>query len=98
LREKVPNAALEMSQSFIVAALTYLSDNEDALHRFLAESGLAAEELRQLSESEELLAGLVDYFLANEALLMAFCEQHDISTEDVWRVRRALNKDADAWL
>lgn len=98
MREKVPNAAQEMSQSFTIAALTYLSDNEDALHRFLAESGLAADELRQLSESEELLAGLVDYFLSNETILMALCEQHDISTEDVWRVRRALNKDADAWL
>ena len=98
MREKVPDRNKEFSQSFTVAALSYLSDNEDALHRFLGESGLAASELRQLSESEDLLAGLVDYFLANEPLLVALCDEMNVAPEDVWRLRHTLNKDAGTWL
>jgi hypothetical protein len=56
-------------------ALTFLAADRDRLERFLALSGLDLEHLRARAAEPELLIGILEYLLANEALLLDFCAE-----------------------
>jgi hypothetical protein len=71
-------------------ALAYLATDGDGLVRFLALSGLELEDLRARAGSPELLAGVVDFLLSDEALCAAFLAAEDIDAPTLHAARRGL--------
>jgi Protein of unknown function (DUF3572) len=65
------------------ALLQWLAGEPDMLSRFLALSGLQVNQLRSAINDPGFLAGLIDFVMAHEPTLMAFCEACDWKPEAV---------------
>jgi Protein of unknown function (DUF3572) len=71
-------------------ALTWLAGDQEALLRFLAGSGLERNDLRRRASEPELLAAILDFLLADDALLTAFSAEQRIKPASVHEARRQL--------
>lgn len=65
------------------ALLQWLATEPEMLSRFLALSGLQVNQLRSAIEDPGFLAGLIDFVVAHEPTLMAFCAAADWKPEAV---------------
>lgn len=70
--------------------LTWLAGDAEALGRFLAGSGLGPDELRERAADPELLAAVLEFLLADDALLTAFCTDEGIKPARMHEARRLL--------
>jgi hypothetical protein len=75
-------------------ALTWVVAEPDALARFLAGSGVSGVDLREAAGSPDLTVALLDFLLANETLLLAFCEASGSDVASLHRARRLLQPEA----
>lgn len=80
----------EQAEILALKALTYLAGLDEMMDRFSALSGMAAGDILERAGEPEMLAGIMDFFLTDEALLTEFCEEHEIDPEDLARARMAL--------
>jgi Protein of unknown function (DUF3572) len=80
----------ETSQIIALKALGYLAANEDLLEPFLGATGLAVGDLRAGATNSAFLAGILDYFMQNEALLLAFAASEELAPETIVRARQRL--------
>lgn len=71
-------------------ALGHIAADEDLLGDFMALSGLSPEELRARAAEPEMLGGILDFMLADETRLLAFCEAEELRPELPARARLAL--------
>jgi len=71
-------------------ALAYLAGEAGAMARFLTISGLEPQELRARAGEPEMLAAVVDFLLADEPVLLGFCEAESESPASLHAARRAL--------
>jgi len=71
-------------------ALGHIAGDEELLRRFCRESGMDAAGLGAVAEEPAFLGGVLDFMLADEARLLAFCNAHDIPPDEPARARRAL--------
>jgi hypothetical protein len=78
------------AETLALNTLAFLARDADALLRFLTLSGLEIEDLRERAGEPELLAALLDFVLADEALLTAFAADEKINPQAVRAARRAL--------
>lgn len=83
-------ARFEAAEAIAVQALAYLGSDPDRLARFLALSGLDVADLRAAAAQPGFLAGVLDHFLADEALLTAFADEMGIAPVDVGRAHADL--------
>ncbi len=87
----------DSAQAIALQALAHIVSEEDWRQRFLALSGLSAEELRQAAQEPELLAGVLDFVLADEPLLTDFCDAASIPPEQPAQARTYLPGAAPPW-
>lgn len=80
----------ETAQELAVRAFVFLALDVDRARRFAAESGLSPENLRAAAETPEFLQGVLDYFLRDESLLLAFSANCGVDPADVPRARDSL--------
>ncbi len=80
----------EAAQELAVRAFIFLAANADRARRFAAASGLGPENLRTAAETPDFLAGVLDYFAADESLLLTFATNCSIDPADVQRARATL--------
>lgn len=73
-----------------IQALAHIAGDEDLLGDFLSLSGLSVDELRDRAGEPETLGGILDFMLADEARLLAFCEAVELRPELPARARMAL--------
>lgn len=78
------------AETIALKALGFLAADPHAIERFLRAGGLAAGDLRARAGDAELLAAVVDYLLADDATLAAFCEAESLEPREVHLARRAL--------
>ncbi len=71
-------------------ALEYIVGEDALLRRFMNESGLDADAIRSSVSDPAFLAGVMDFLLNDEALLLVFCEAVAVDPSDPIRARRAL--------
>ena len=71
-------------------ALTYLAGLDEMMDRFAALSGMGTGDILERAQDPEMLAGVLDFFLFDEALLTEFCEAHEIDPEEPAQARMAL--------
>ena len=78
------------AQTIALKALGYLAADENLLEGFLGATGLVAGDLRAGATDSAFLAGVMDYFLQNEALLVAFAASEELAPETIVRARQRL--------
>lgn len=83
---------MKQKQSEILAlqALTYIAGDEKILNWLMMETGVSPADLGHAEDPNEVLAGVLDFLLAHEEILMAFCENQNIDPTDPGRARRFL--------
>jgi hypothetical protein len=73
-----------------IAALTFIAQAPERLGRFLALSGIGPESLREAAREPDFLLGVLDYVVADEALLVELAGYSAIDPADVARARNVL--------
>lgn len=71
--------------------LGYLAENPENLAEFMGIAGYDPQSLRAAVGSKDFGRGLIDYFAANESLLLALCANRSIKPEAFMRVWHRLN-------
>lgn len=62
----------EGAEQVAVSALQFLAGDPEALGRFLAVTGIGPHDLRAAAAEPGFLAGVIEFFMADESLLLAF--------------------------
>jgi Protein of unknown function (DUF3572) len=70
--------------------LVFLAEDEQRVNRFMSLSGLSPGDLRAGANQPEFLAGVLDYLLSDEKLLLAFIGSHGLEPEIPGLARRLL--------
>lgn len=81
----------EYAEILALEALAWLAGEPDAIDRFLKLSGLDVAELRAAAGTRGMAAAVLDFLLADEKLLLRFCEAGDgLPPGRILAARRAL--------
>lgn len=64
----------EIAETTALNALGFLADSPEALGTFMAQSGVDLTTLRARAAERDFLVAVLDFLLANEELLVDFCE------------------------
>ena len=83
----------ERAEILGLEALSWLAAEPDALDKFLAGSGVSGVELRDAAGSPELSVAILDFLLANESFLLAFCDAAGVPAASLHRARHMLQPD-----
>jgi hypothetical protein len=81
-----PDAAAEVAR----CALLWIFSREGATRRFVAETGLAPQDVAAVAADPEALGGVLDFLLGDEGMLAAFCAQTGLDPGQPARARGAL--------
>ncbi|MBI1384413.1 MAG: DUF3572 family protein [Rhizobiales bacterium] len=76
-----------------LAAIAFLAGDDRHLAGFLSATGLAPGELRQAASEPGFKAGVLEYLLTDESLLLAFAGSHQFAPERVAIAWRLLTDD-----
>lgn len=80
----------ERAETLALKGLAHIAADEGALSAFLNLSGLGAEDLRARAGDRELLAAVMDFLLADDSRLIAFCDAEGLTPAKAHAVRRSL--------
>lgn len=81
----------EFAEALAIQALGHLVQDKEVLERFLSVTGLAPEKIREAAASPGFLAGVLDYMMQNEALLLTFSVNNNIDAEAIMAAHRQLS-------
>ena len=87
--------SVDEAEGLAISALSYLAGNPDALGRFLSLSGIGPADLRMAAREPGFLAGVLEFFLADESLLLSFVEEAQIRPTMIAAARHALVGDSE---
>ena len=73
------------AETLALKALGYLASDGDALLRFLTLSGLELADLRAHADNPEILAGIMEFLLADENLCAGFLRSENIDAQELHR-------------
>jgi chromosome segregation ATPase len=85
----------EDAEALALAALNFLSSDEDRIARFLSLSGLDPGTLRKAASETGFLPAIIDYLAGDEALVLAFAEEAGMAPERIGEARRLLAPQSD---
>ncbi|MCI5075811.1 DUF3572 domain-containing protein [Oricola sp.] len=86
-------------EAVAAAALSWIAGDERMLDRFLALTGIEAGQIRQAAAEPGFLAGVLDFLLAHEPSLMAFCNETETDPDTVQQAREVLlGNPGNEWL
>ena len=80
----------DRAETIALQALAFLAADDEALGGFLHFTGLEMGGLRAAAANPEILAGILDYLLQDETMLLAFCEAAEIRPDEPIRARAYL--------
>lgn len=75
-----------------IAALSYFATEPKTMDRFFALTGLDPSTLRDAARTPGFVAGLLDFVLADEKVLLAVAEAQETTPEAIMRARAALDR------
>jgi hypothetical protein len=82
--------ARESAETLALRALGWLVTQEELLPGFLAATGSAPADLPARATEPEFLAAVMDFLLAEDALVMAFCDAAGLPYEAPMQARAGL--------
>jgi hypothetical protein len=92
--EKRKQPSPEAAEALAVQGLTYLASDPPRLRRFLAASGLDADQIRSAATDPGFLLGVIEHILADESLLRAFAAETGVDPAAVANARTVLGGPA----
>jgi hypothetical protein len=81
---------LEKAEILALEGLGWLAGDQAGIQRFLDQSGINAAALRAAAGNREMSIAVLDFLLANEDLLLGFCESASISPKELHLARHRL--------
>jgi hypothetical protein len=88
----------ESAQTLALQALGWLAADDDRFGSFLAAGGMDAASIRAQAADPMLHAAVMDFLLADENMLLQFCEDCGVKPEVPMQARAALpGGDAPFW-
>jgi hypothetical protein len=81
----------EAAETLALQALAWLAGSSDDLMRFVESSGVGADELRERASEPDVLRAVLDFLLAEDERLLAFCSAEEIEPREVHVARHALD-------
>ncbi|WP_420962327.1 DUF3572 domain-containing protein [Brucella sp. IR073] len=87
----------DAAQAIAIQALAFLAQDDELLPRFLALSGIRAEDIRAAAREPGFLAGVLQFYLGHEPTLLRFCEASGNQPADLQRALHALPGGDEAW-
>jgi hypothetical protein len=66
---------LDDAHSLAINSLVFLSQDSELLSRFLALTGITADQIRAAAQEPGFLAGVLQFYLAHEPTLMRYCTE-----------------------
>lgn len=85
--------SFETAQEIAVEALLQLTRDPEQVGRFLAVSGIGPESIREAAEEPGFLAGVLEFYMMDEAMLLAYCENAGLRPTMIAAARFALAGD-----
>jgi hypothetical protein len=80
----------EQAATLALKALQFLLNDQDRAGAFLAQTGLSPGDLRRNAADPAFLAGVMDYLLTQEELVVSFAADENLDPGRVMAIRRAL--------
>lgn len=80
----------EQAEITALKALTYLAGDEKRLEWMILETGIDPRHLATSADTAEILAGILDFLLHHEDILIDFCDHENIDALTPARARKAL--------
>ncbi|MBA3813003.1 MAG: DUF3572 domain-containing protein [Alphaproteobacteria bacterium] len=80
----------EQAETIALQAVAFLVKDEELLTHFLTSSGLTLQDLKDRFRDPEILGGILDSLLADDPVLLSFCNTTSLSPETLVRARREL--------
>ena len=80
----------EAAEMMAIRALGWIAADDELAGAFLGASGAAADDLRERAADPEFLGFVLDFLLADEAALLAFCEAPGTAPDAPMRARAHL--------
>lgn len=89
----------ETATNIAIDGLQHLAGDTELLSRFVALTGMSPTDMRNASASPEFLSAILDFFLSDEATLLAFAASHNTAPENIQKARFTLNPpgEMEAW-
>lgn len=75
LGPKPPRLSEDQAETIALQALSFLLADGKQISRFLALTGTSPQDLRDAASTRGVQAATLEYFLSDEGLLLAFCQQ-----------------------
>lgn len=86
------NMSYDEAELLAIEGLQFIAGNGEELSRFLALSGLSPVDLRDAADSPAFLSGVLDYFMGDETVLMAFAAAKGRDPSDIGIARMVLSR------
>ena len=81
----------DQASDIAISGLQFIAGDVEELSRFVALTGIAPDEFRVLASTPEFMAAILDFFLGNEATLLAFSAQANIAPQAIRTARYTLS-------
>jgi hypothetical protein len=85
------------AEKLAIDALMFIAAEPGLLSQFAAATGHTPATMRAEIASAEFLAGVLDFLMGDESLLLVFASHQGISPPDIMAARQALAPDDAAW-
>jgi len=83
---------MEAAEEAAVEALSFVAGDPVIFNRFLRLTGLELENLRAAAGEPAFLAGVLDFVLSDERLVVAFADQSALAPDAIADARRRLGR------
>lgn len=71
-------------------AVAFIAQRDNVLQQLIVQTGMAPSTLRERTNDPEFLAGVVDFLLSNEQLLLEFCKFEKLAPARLLRILQKL--------
>jgi len=85
---------LENAQEIATDVLLHLTKDQEQIGRFLAASGIGPESIRDAATEPGFLTGILEFYMADEALLLTYCENSGTRPTMIAAARYVLSGEA----
>lgn len=84
--------SLDEAETIALNALGFLADSPNRLELLMQQSGLDPAAIRERATDREFLVAVLDFLMANEALLVDFCQTTQTEPQAVQMANHVLNR------
>lgn len=85
------------AEKLAIDALSFIAAEPGLLAQFAAVTGHTPATMRAEIASPEFLAGILDFLMSDESLLLVFASHQGIAPPEIMAARQALAPDVAAW-